>query len=57
MAMSTSCKKKEPASQEMCVFFPENLSPEGVCFDVFAEGGAEAAEGFSFSQSHAVKIS
>lgn len=44
-----SCKKKELARQEMSVCFPGSLSPERVCFDVFAGGEPEAAaEGFHF---------
>lgn len=53
--MFMSCKKKVLASQEMCMCFPESLSPGCVCYDEFAEGEAEAAaEGFHFSQYYAV---
>lgn len=52
MAMSMRCscpaKRRNLRARKCCVCFPESLSPECVCFDVFAQGEAEA-EGFHFS--------
>lgn len=60
MAMSMRCscpaKRRNLRARKCCVCFPESLSPECVCFDVFAQGEAEA-EGFLFSQHCAVKPS
>lgn len=62
MAMSMRCscpaKRRNLLARKCCACFPESLSPECVCFDVFAQGEPEAeAEGFHFSQRCAVKPS